>query len=84
MGSEMCIRDRDFDFNQDFEIEEGTRSPGWIRYQKRIKWVKKFKFYEVNLKNIILMVTLCPKMMITLLSIQTLTCLLYTSDAADE
>ena len=29
--------DDDFDFNQDFEIEEGTRSPGWIRYQKRIK-----------------------------------------------
>jgi DNA helicase-2/ATP-dependent DNA helicase PcrA len=29
--------DHDFDFNQDFEIEEGTRSPGWIRYQKRIK-----------------------------------------------
>ena len=29
--------DQDFDFNQDFEIEEGTRSPGWIRYQKRIK-----------------------------------------------
>ena len=27
----------DFDFNQDFEIEEGTRSPGWIRYQKKIK-----------------------------------------------
>jgi DNA helicase II / ATP-dependent DNA helicase PcrA len=27
----------DFDFNQDFEAEEGTRSPGWIRYQKRIK-----------------------------------------------
>jgi DNA helicase II / ATP-dependent DNA helicase PcrA len=27
----------DFDFNQDFEIEEGTKSPGWIRYQKRIK-----------------------------------------------
>ena len=27
----------DFDFNQDFEIEEGKRSPGWIRYQKRIK-----------------------------------------------
>ena len=27
----------DFDFNQDFEIEEGTRSPGWLRYQKRIK-----------------------------------------------
>ena len=29
--------DKDFDFNQDFEIEEGTRSPGWLRYQKRIK-----------------------------------------------
>ena len=29
--------ENDFDFNQDFEIEEGTRSPGWIRYQKRIK-----------------------------------------------
>ena len=27
----------DFDFNQDLEIEEDTRSPGWIRYQKRIK-----------------------------------------------
>jgi DNA helicase II / ATP-dependent DNA helicase PcrA len=27
----------DFDFNQDFEIDEGNRSPGWIRYQKRIK-----------------------------------------------
>ena len=27
----------DFDFNQDFEIEEETKSPGWIRYQKRIK-----------------------------------------------
>ena len=27
----------DFYFNQDIEIEEGTRSPGWIRYQKRIK-----------------------------------------------
>ena len=29
--------EKDFEFNQDFEIEEGTRSPGWIRYQKRIK-----------------------------------------------
>ena len=29
--------DQDFDFNQDFEIGEETRSPGWIRYQKRIK-----------------------------------------------
>ncbi|MDA7577313.1 UvrD-helicase domain-containing protein [Candidatus Pelagibacter sp.] len=27
----------DFDFNQDFELEEGSRSPGWVRYQKRIK-----------------------------------------------
>jgi len=27
----------EFEFNQDFEIDEGTRSPGWIRYQKRIK-----------------------------------------------
>ena len=35
--------------------------------------VKKFKFYEVNLKNIILMGTLYPKTMIILLSIQTLT-----------
>ena len=29
--------EEDFEFNQDFEINEGTRSPGWIRYQKRIK-----------------------------------------------
>ena len=29
--------DQDFEFNQDFEIDEATRSPGWIRYQKRIK-----------------------------------------------
>ncbi len=27
----------DFDFNQDFETEEEIRSPGWLRYQKRIK-----------------------------------------------
>ena len=27
----------DFEFNQDFEIEDEARSPGWIRYQKRIK-----------------------------------------------
>ncbi len=27
----------DFEFNQDFENENETRSPGWIRYQKRIK-----------------------------------------------
>jgi DNA helicase-2/ATP-dependent DNA helicase PcrA len=30
-------QNEDFDFNQDFEIENETRSPGWIRYQKRIK-----------------------------------------------
>ncbi|MDC3074505.1 UvrD-helicase domain-containing protein [Candidatus Pelagibacter sp.] len=29
--------EEDFEFNQDFDVEEGTRSPGWIRYQKRIK-----------------------------------------------
>ncbi|MDA9167762.1 UvrD-helicase domain-containing protein [Candidatus Pelagibacter sp.] len=29
--------EEDFEFNQDLEIDEGTRSPGWIRYQKRIK-----------------------------------------------
>ena len=34
---EEINNDENFDFNQDFEIEEGTRSPGWIRYQKRIK-----------------------------------------------
>ena len=34
---EEINNDDDFEFNQDFEIEEETRSPGWIRYQKRIK-----------------------------------------------
>jgi DNA helicase II / ATP-dependent DNA helicase PcrA len=34
---EEANENQDFEFNQDFEIEEGTRSPGWIRYQKRIK-----------------------------------------------
>ena len=29
--------DNDFEFNQDFEIDEKKRSPGWARYQKRIK-----------------------------------------------
>ncbi len=29
--------EEDFEFNQDFENESETRSPGWIRYQKRIK-----------------------------------------------
>ncbi len=27
----------DFDFNQDFEFEDNIRSPGWIRYQKKLK-----------------------------------------------
>ena len=30
----------DFEFNQDYEVEDNERSPGWIRYQKRIKWLK--------------------------------------------
>ena len=29
--------EEDFEFNQDFEEQNETRSPGWIRYQKRIK-----------------------------------------------
>jgi len=29
--------DSDFEFNQDLEINQETKSPGWIRYQKRIK-----------------------------------------------
>ncbi len=29
--------DEDFEFNQDIDIEDNIRSPGWIRYQKRIK-----------------------------------------------
>ena len=27
----------DFEFNQDFEINDEIKSPGWIRYQKKIK-----------------------------------------------
>ncbi len=34
---EEDVTNDDFDFNQDFEVEDETRSPGWIRYQKRIK-----------------------------------------------
>ncbi len=34
---EEINQEDDFEFNQDFEIDEGTRSPGWMRYQKRIK-----------------------------------------------
>ena len=33
-------KEDDFEFNQDFDANEETRSPGWIRYQKRIKWIK--------------------------------------------
>ena len=29
--------EEDFEFNQDFEEQNEIRSPGWIRYQKRIK-----------------------------------------------
>ena len=29
--------EENFDFNQDFEENDNIRSPGWIRYQKRIK-----------------------------------------------
>ena len=27
----------DFDFNQDINYESKIKSPGWLRYQKRIK-----------------------------------------------
>ena len=30
-------QNKDFDFNQDIEFENEIKSPGWIRYQKRIK-----------------------------------------------
>ncbi len=29
--------DDEFEFNQDIDVEDNVRSPGWIRYQKRIK-----------------------------------------------
>ena len=34
---EKVSNEEDFEFNQDFEIEDKNKSPGWIRYQKRIK-----------------------------------------------
>ena len=37
LNDEEFIEDEDFDFNQDFEDQDNVRSPGWIRYQKRIK-----------------------------------------------
>ena len=30
-------QEEDFDFNQDLEVDDEIKSPGWIRYQKRIK-----------------------------------------------
>ena len=27
----------DFEFNQDIEFENEIRSPGWLRYQKKLK-----------------------------------------------
>ena len=30
-------KEENFEFNQDFDTEDEFRSPGWIRYQKRIK-----------------------------------------------
>ena len=27
----------EFEFNQDFDNDDNIKSPGWIRYQKRIK-----------------------------------------------
>ena len=30
-------QENDFEFNQDFEIQDEIKSPGWARYQKKIK-----------------------------------------------
>ena len=30
-------QDEDFEFNQDIGFENEKRSPGWIRYQKKLK-----------------------------------------------
>ena len=35
--SEKKEVEEDFEFNQDFETDDEYKSPGWIRYQKRIK-----------------------------------------------
>ena len=29
--------ENDFEFNQDIEFEDEIRSPGWLRYQKKLK-----------------------------------------------
>ena len=31
------VENDNFEFNQDLDTESEIRSPGWIRYQKRIK-----------------------------------------------
>ena len=33
----LCDENDDFDFNQDIDYESEIKSPGWLRYQKRIK-----------------------------------------------
>ena len=37
---EMEEEKEDFEFNQDFDYENGIRSPGWARLQKKIKRIK--------------------------------------------
>ena len=44
---------QDFEFNQDIDFENEVRSPGWIRYQKKLKKMikklkQKFKIYGVD------------------------------------
>ena len=34
---EQSNEEETFDFNQDIEFESEIKSPGWIRYQKRLK-----------------------------------------------
>ncbi len=29
--------ENDFEFNQDIDLENEIRSPGWLRYQKKLK-----------------------------------------------
>ena len=36
-GGDEINNDEDFEFNQDFESQKSIRSPGWIRYQKKLK-----------------------------------------------
>jgi DNA helicase-2/ATP-dependent DNA helicase PcrA len=37
LNDQDFIQEDDFEFNQDFGDEDDYRSPGWLRYQKRIK-----------------------------------------------